>query len=88
MLTLSALANKKQLVQDLLIKAKQMEALIDALPAAKEFDNPSPKADGEAPNADDADEELASLEKEMQEVNAEYLSVLEEAGELISSSWP
>ena len=80
-------ANKKQLVDDLLMKAKQMEILINALPAAKEFDqktsstSPSSAEEGKkADNADDTDEELASLEKEMQDMNEEYLTVLSEAG--------
>lgn len=90
-------ANKKQLVEDLLIKAKQMELLIDSLPAAKEFETaPSASTDkangtGESaagtaePNADDTDEDLISLEKEMQQVNEQYLTALQEAGMSSSS---
>lgn len=66
-----------------------MEILINALPAAKEFDQkpssdspPAAEEGDKAVNADDTDEELASLEKEMQNVNADYLSVLAEAGRL------
>ncbi|KAI0311121.1 hypothetical protein OF83DRAFT_1069348 [Amylostereum chailletii] len=52
-------ANKKELVQDLVVKAKQVEYLIQSLP------QPEPE-EAQA-------ERLARLEDQMQEANAEYI---------------
>jgi hypothetical protein len=71
-----------------------MQVLIDALPPAKEFDETAPSSPNQAngsasiaANADDTDPELADLEKEMQAINQEYLSVLAEAGMFRDSSY-
>jgi hypothetical protein len=81
-------ASKRRLVEDLLKTAKQMEYLIDALPADKELDKQSETENAES-NGDpgqvhldvDSDPELLALEAEMQQVNEEYLAVLKEAGQ-------
>lgn len=75
-------------MDDLLKTAKQMEYLIDALPADKELDKRSQSEDAESNGVPgqvhldvDTDPELLALEAEMQKVNEEYLIVLKEAGE-------
>ncbi|KAI5475951.1 hypothetical protein MNV49_000558 [Pseudohyphozyma bogoriensis] len=69
------LANAKEMVGDFTRKAKQLEYLISVLPAA-----PPPTSN---PTADE-DEDLEALQKEMMEVNDDYLVALAEAEELQS----
>ncbi|GAA5887886.1 hypothetical protein JCM16303_007371 [Sporobolomyces ruberrimus] len=64
-------ANRKELVTDLLRKAKQLEYLIDSLP--------SPTSAQGDPTTD---RDLANLETETQAVNQEYLAALSEAESL------
>ncbi|GAA6055426.1 hypothetical protein JCM3770_006988 [Rhodotorula araucariae] len=70
-------ANRKELVSDFLRKAKQLEFLIDALPA-------SAPALSAARGTKDDDDEFRQLEDEMQAVNKEYLDVLAQAEALHS----
>ncbi|KAL8290313.1 hypothetical protein RQP46_002571 [Phenoliferia psychrophenolica] len=63
------LDNQKELVGDFLRKAKQLEYLISALP--------TPPVD-----LDDDEQDLEDLEREMSEVNAEYLDALAVAEDL------
>lgn len=81
-------ASKRRLVEDLLKTAKQMEYLIDALPADKDLDKQSKTENAESNGVPgqvhldvDSDPELLALEAEMQQVNQEYLLVLKEAEE-------
>lgn len=59
--------NQKELVGDFLRKAKQLEYLISALPT---------------PLEDDTEVDLEDLQREMGEVNEEYLDALGVAGAL------
>jgi mediator of RNA polymerase II transcription subunit 21 len=86
--------SKKDLVTDLLRKAKQIEYLIDALPIPSD-DSPSNqnlRNDGESAQnlerdnndetaEEDQDSEFIGLESELKEVNEEFLQVLQQAGE-------
>lgn len=74
------------MVEALLVKAKQMEYLINVLPSSEALSNAgTPEASAnDATNSlnnvdDDAD--FVRLEAEMQQVNDEYLSALSQAGE-------
>ncbi|KAG5640596.1 hypothetical protein DXG03_007993, partial [Asterophora parasitica] len=58
-------ANKKELVADLIIKAKQVEYLINSLP------EPEPE--------EEQAKRLAALEEEMQVANAEYIRAVHRA---------
>ncbi|GAA5841810.1 hypothetical protein JCM11251_004070 [Rhodosporidiobolus azoricus] len=73
-------ANKKELVTDFLLKAKQLEFLIDALPS------PPPSAGQEAVETagggKEDEEEFKKLEEEMRKVNDEYFEALGEAEDL------
>ena len=80
-------------MEDLLKTAKQMEYLIDALPADKELDKQSKTENAESNGVPgqvhldvDSDPELLALEAEMQQVNQEYLLVLKEAGQCATAS--
>lgn len=85
---------KRQLAEQLLYKAKQIETLIALLPSASDLKPRSQTDDSANPNgeglekdeadvlAGDNDKELQELEVELQEVNAEYLQVLDTADEL------
>ncbi|GAA6003551.1 hypothetical protein JCM10207_000385 [Rhodosporidiobolus poonsookiae] len=84
-------ANRKELVSDFLRKAKQLEFLIDALPASSSSSSSDPASSsgagagtGEPSTAGTADDEreFAELEEEMQRVNGEYEEALAEAEEL------
>ena len=61
-------ANRKELVTDLIRKARQLEFLISALPSP-----PTTSAEGDA-------SALAELEAELQATNREYLAALDDAG--------
>ncbi|OAX36817.1 hypothetical protein K503DRAFT_694415 [Rhizopogon vinicolor AM-OR11-026] len=61
-------ANKKELVQDLIVKAKQIEYLIQSLPV--------PEPEEEQANR------LQALEQEMQEANEEYIQAVDRAKHL------
>ncbi|KAG5650719.1 hypothetical protein H0H81_011266 [Sphagnurus paluster] len=61
-------ANKKELVADLMVKAKQVEYLIQSLP------EPEPE--------EVQAKRLAELEEEMQVVNAEYIRAVHRAKDL------
>jgi len=61
-------ANKKELVADLIVKAKQVEYLINSLP------EPEPE--------EEQAKRLAALEEEMQAVNAEYIQAVDRAKNL------
>ena len=61
-------ANRKELVTDLIRKARQLEFLISALPSP-----PITSAEGDA-------SALAELEAELQATNRDYLAALDEAG--------
>ncbi|GAA5944221.1 Srb7p [Sporobolomyces koalae] len=63
-------ANRKELVTDLLRKAKQLEFLIDSLPS------PPPEEDVRT------GQDLAHLESELQAANQDYLETLTEADRL------
>ncbi|VDB85110.1 unnamed protein product [Peniophora sp. CBMAI 1063] len=58
-------ANKKELVQDLVLKAKQVEFLIQALP------QPEPE--------EEQAKRLSALEKDMQRANEEYIRAVNRA---------
>lgn len=84
---------KQQLVEHLLYKAKEIEALISVLPSASDLKSSSTKdvvkqSDGNTSEiegslqVEDEDKELQELESEMQAVNAEYIEVLATAGTL------
>ncbi|CDR36344.1 hypothetical protein NBRC10512_003930 [Rhodotorula toruloides] len=66
-------ANRKELVHDFLLKAKQLELLISSLPSTP----PGPTS----VEGDDADE-FEDLEREVRSVNGEYLEALGEAESL------
>ncbi|KAF8055624.1 hypothetical protein FPV67DRAFT_1393391, partial [Lyophyllum atratum] len=61
-------ANKKELVADLIVKAKQVEYLINSLP------EPEPE--------EEQAKRLAALEEEMQLANAEYIRAVDRAKHL------
>ncbi|OJA21087.1 hypothetical protein AZE42_07723, partial [Rhizopogon vesiculosus] len=61
-------ANKKELVQDLIVKAKQIEYLIQSLPV--------PEPEEEQANR------LQALEQEMQDANEEYIQAVDRAKHL------
>ncbi|BGP68039.1 hypothetical protein NBRC10513v2_001366 [Rhodotorula toruloides] len=68
-------ANRKELVHDFLLKAKQLELLISSLPSTP----PGPTSpEGEGNDA----EEFEELEREVRSVNGEYLEALGEAESL------
>ena len=80
-------------MEDLLKTAKQMEYLIDALPADKDLDKQSKTENAKSNGVPgqvhldvDSDPELLALEAEMQQVNQEYLLVLKEAGQCEQAS--
>ena len=85
--------NTRELVTDFLRKAKQLEYLISVLPSgATPASNERPQAgsgqsshiEGTADTNGDADadeREFEELQKEMLEVNQEYLTAVEEAGQ-------
>ncbi|EIN13169.1 hypothetical protein PUNSTDRAFT_117070 [Punctularia strigosozonata HHB-11173 SS5] len=61
-------ANKKELVTDLMVKAKQIEFLIQSLPEPESEESQATR--------------LQALENEMQEANAEYIHALSRAKDL------
>ncbi|OJT12890.1 hypothetical protein TRAPUB_10587 [Trametes pubescens] len=63
-------ANKKELVSDLIVKAKQVEYLIQSLP------EPDPE--------EEQVERLEALEQEMADANAEYIQAVNRANNLHS----
>ena len=78
------------MVEALLVKAKQMEYLINVLPSSEALSNagtPDASANdatNSLSNVDD-DADFVRLEAEMQQVNDEYLSALSQAGEVGST---
>ncbi|GEM09014.1 mediator complex, subunit Med21 protein [Rhodotorula toruloides] len=68
-------ANRKELVHDFLLKAKQLEFLISSLPSTPPGPASSPEGEEDSP-------EFEALEGEMRRVNGEYLDALGEAESL------
>jgi len=78
-------ANKKEMVESLLIKAKQIEYLINALPAAADAgqrNNRALSSESEPGLHGSGDDDFAELESEMKQVNDEYIAVLQQAEQL------
>lgn len=86
--------SKKQLVEDLLRKAKQIEYLINALPTPASnaktaqvngTNGQHTSGNGISELIDGEGEDFKELEAEMQHVNEEYLTALKQAGKTLST---